>query len=341
MSITKKEFGNFEGQTIYEYTISNKNLTMSVLNYGGIIRTLIYNGVDVVLGRDSLEEYLQNSGCFGVIVGRNSNRLENSEFILNGKLYKLNPNNGRNNLHGGIKGWDKKVWNVEEKGENALVLYLTSPDGDEGFPGEVKVNVTYTLTDDDALSITYEGVSDSDTILNMTNHSYFNLNGHNSGSAENHTLLLNCPFYTPNNEECMPTGEIHSVKGTPFDFTSPDRIGKAFTDDFIQSRMFNGLDHNFVIEGRGMRLAASFCGDKTGIKMDTYTDCPGVQIYSNNKSDPSRTCKDGAHYVNHSGICFETQAFPNAMKHTHFPSTVLRKEEQYYTQTIFKFSNGL
>ena len=191
MSITKKEFGTLDGQTIYEYTISNKNLSMSVLNYGGIIRTLIYNGVDVVLGRDTLEEYLQNNGCFGVIVGRNSNRLENAEFTLNGKLYKLNPNNGRNNLHGGIKGWDKKIWDVEEKGETALVLSLTSPDGDEGFPGEVKVNVTYTLTDDNALSITYEGISDADTILNMTNHSYFNLNGHDSGSAENPTLFLN------------------------------------------------------------------------------------------------------------------------------------------------------
>lgn len=338
MSITKREFGTLDGQVIYEYTLSYKNLTMGVLSYGGIIRTLIYKGVDVVLGRDSIEEYQKNNGCLGVLVGRNSNRLENAEFTLNGTLYKLNANNGRNNLHGGIKGWDKKIWDIEEKGENALTLSLTSPDGDEGFPGEVKVRVTYTLTDDDALSITYEGESDSDTILNMTNHSYFNLNGHDSGSAENHTLLMNCPFYTPNNDECMPTGEILSVKGTPFDFTSAAPIGKAFTDDFIQSKMFGGLDHNFVIAGSGLRHAATFRGDKTGIKMDVHTDCPGIQIYSGNKIEKDRVYKDGAHYSYYSGICFETQAFPNAMKHTHFPSTILRKGEKYYTQTIFSFS---
>lgn len=338
MSITKKEFGVFEGKTVYEYNVSYKDIEMSVLSYGGIIRTLLYKGVDVVLGRDSLSEYLNNSGCFGVLVGRNSNRLENSKFTLNGKHYKLNANNGRNNLHGGIKGWDKKVWDIEEKGENALILSLTSPDGDEGFPGEVKVRVTYELTEDCALSIIYEGESDADTILNMTNHSYFNLNGHDSGSAENHKLLMNCPFYTPNTEECMPFGEIHSVKGTPFDFTKEDILRKAFTDDFIQSKMFNGIDHNFVIEGRGMRHGATFTGDKTGIKMEVFTDCPGIQIYSGNGIEKDRPCKNGALYPVHGGICFETQAFPNAMKYSHFPSTILSKGEKYFTQTIFKFS---
>ena len=338
MKITKKEFGTLNGKTIYEYTLSNDNLTASILNYGGIVRTLIYKGVDVVLGRDTLPEYLQNSGCFGAIVGRNANRLENAEFTLNGKLYKLTANDGRNNLHGGSNNWSKRIWDAEEKDDNTLVLSLMSNDGDEGFPGNVHVRVTYSITPDDALSVTYEGESDCDTILNMTNHSYFNLNGHDSGSAENHILSMNCHFYTPNDEECMPTGEILQVKGTPFDFTTPNRIGQAFSDDFIQSKMFGGLDHNFVIDGSGLRLAASFCGDKTGIKMDTYTDCPGIQIYSCNKTDSERVCKNGAHYVLHSGICFETQAFPNAMKHTHFPCTILRKGEKYYTQTIFKFS---
>lgn len=338
MSITKKEFGTLNGKTVFEYTLSHKDIKMSVLSYGGIIRTLCFKGTDVVLGRDTLEEYLNNEGYFGALVGRNSNRLENSVFTLGEKLYRLNPNDGKNNLHGGIVGFNAKIWDVEESGPASLTLSLTSPDGEEGFPGEVSVSVKYILTDDNALLITYNGISDQDTVLNMTNHSYFNLNGHNSGSTENHTLYLNCDFYTPNNDECMPTGEILSVKDTPFDFTVQKPIKNAFTDDFSQFSMFGGIDHNFVICGKGMRKCAAFAGDKTNIKMEVYTDCPGIQIYSGNMIEQGRICKDGALYPIHGGVCFETQAFPNAMKFSHFPSIVLKKGEKYFTETMFKFS---
>lgn len=338
MSICKEKFGELNGEAVYQYTMKNKDLEVQILSYGGIIRTLKYRGTDITLGRDSLEEYLSNAGYLGALIGRNGNRIENSEFTLNGKTYKLAANEGRNNLHGGNVGFDSKIWEVEEKGENALMLSLISPDGEEGFPGEVRVTVTYTLTEGNGLQIKYEGQTDSDTVLNMTNHAYFNLNGHNSGSTENHRLKLSCSFFTPNNEECMPTGEILSVVGTPLDFTEEKRLGDGFSKEYIQTAMVDGIDHNFVIDGVGMRHAASFTGDKTGIVMDVYTDSPGIQIYTGNAIEQGGAYKEGVDYPVHGGVCFETQKFPNAMKYSHFPSTVLRKGENYLTVTEYRFS---
>lgn len=222
MSIIKNQFGTYNGTTVYAYTLTNKNgLTAQILNYGGIIRKLIYKDTDVVLGRDTMEEYLNNEGYFSALIGRNSNRIKKSEFELNGKVYKLFANDGKNNLHGGKVGFDKKLWYAEtiDEEEPSLVLSTISPDGEEGFPGTVNVQVTYTLTNDNSLKIYYVGQADADTILNMTNHAYFNLNGHSSGSVENHLLWVDSNFYTPNADDCIPTGEILSVKNTPFDFT--------------------------------------------------------------------------------------------------------------------------
>ena len=340
MSITVEKFGEYDGQTVNVYTLSNKNgLSAEIINLGGIIKSLIYKGVDVVFGRDTLEEYKDNSGCYGALIGRNSNRIENSEFELNGKKYTLYANNGRNNLHGGKVGFDKKVWDAQaiDSDEPRLVLKTKSADGEEGFPGNADIKVTYTLTNDNAIEIHYEGICDADTVLNMTNHSYFNLNGHASGNIDGHSMWINADFYTPNTDECMPTGEILSVKGTPFDFSDGKLMGERFNSDFEQINMFNGFDHNLVLNGRGYRKVAEAKGDKTGIIMETYTDLPGVQLYTTNGPDGERVCKDGAKYCHHGAFCLETQVFPNNLKFSHFPSSILRKGEKYDTKTTYKF----
>ena len=340
MSIIKKLFGKTDAGEVYSYTLTNKNgFTAEILNYGGIIRRLVYNGTDVVLGRDTLEEYLANTGYFGALIGRNSNRIEDARFTLNGVTYKLFANDGANNLHGGKSGFDKKIWNAKELDgdEPSLELTCTSSDGEEGFPGNVEVKVTYTLTGDNAIVLHYEATSDADTVFNMTNHSYFNLNGHASGNVDDHTLWLDCGFYTPNNERCIPTGEVASVAGTPFDFTEKAVLGERFKADFEQIKMFDGFDHNFAIGGRGYRRAGMITGAKSGISMEIYTDRPAMQIYSGNKIEQGRVCKDGAVYDTHGGICFETQVFPNNLKFSHFPCSILRAGEKYDSTTAYKF----
>ena len=340
MAIEKNIYGVCNGSVIYAYTLTNKNgFSAEILNYGGIIRKLVYKGVDVVLGRDTLEEYLNNEGYFGAIIGRNSNRIEKSEFEINGKTYKLFKNDGENNLHGGKTGFDKKVWDSEifNSEEPSLTLSSVSADGEEGFPGTANIQVTYTLTNDNELRIHYIAECDSDTVLNMTNHSYFNLNGHSSGRVDKHSIWLNSEFYTPNTDECIPTGEILSVKNTPFDFSTDELLEERFNSCHEQIKKFNGFDHNFAINGRGYRKAGIFKGDQTGISMEIYTDQSGVQIYSGNVIEEGRVCKDGAVYGAHHGVCFETQAFPNSLKFSHFPSAILKKGEIYDTVTVYKF----
>lgn len=340
MVINKKIFGEYEGNPVYSYILDNENgLYAEILTFGGIIRRLVYKGVDVVLGRDTLEEYLNNNGYFGAIIGRNSNRIENAEFELCGEKYKVFKNNGENNLHGGKCGFDKKVWDGEiiDGDEPTLILSATSPDDEEGFPGTVNVKVKYTLTKDNGIEIHYSGESDKDTVLNMTNHSYFNLNGHGGGIIDKHLLWLNSEFYTPNTVDCIPTGEVLSVKGTPFDFSFEKEIATGLNSNHSQVRMFGGFDHNFALKGRGYRKVAKITGDKSGIAMEIYTDQPGMQIYSGNGIEENRVCKDGEIYGAHQGICFETQAFPNFLQYSHFPDGILKKGEKYDTITTYKF----
>lgn len=340
MAISKVEFGKCDKGVVYAYTLTNKNgLTAEILNYGGIIRKLIYKNTDVVLGRETFEEYINNEGYFGAIIGRNSNRIENSEFILNGKKYNLFANDGRNNLHGGREGFDKKIWNADiiDAEEPSLILTTVSPDGEEGFPGTVNVQVVYTLTNDNGLKIQYTGESDADTVLNMTNHSYFNLNGHSEGEICSHMFWLDSDFYTPNSDECIPIGEVLSVKNTPFDFSVGKMICEGFKSDNEQIKMFGGFDHNFVLNGRGYRKVGRLEGDKTGIVMEIYTDQSGVQVYSGNMIEECRVCKDGAIYGKHHGICLETQVFPNNLKFSHFSGSILKKGEKYDTVTTYKF----
>ncbi len=340
MAINQVKFGEANGREVYAYTLTNgKGLSAEILNYGGIIRKLVFKGVDVVLGRDSLEEYFNNEGYFGALIGRNSNRIEASKFTLNGETYQLFPNDGENNLHGGKVGFDKKVWDAEtiDGEEPALLLSLVSPDGEEGFPGTVKVQVRYTIKADNSIEIHYTGEGDRDTVLNMTNHAYFNLNGHDSGAVDGHTVSLECDFYTPNNGQCMPTGEVLSVKGTPFDFSSEETLGERFATNDPQLAMFGGFDHNFALKGEGYRRVGTFVGDKTGIQMEIYTDQKGIQIYSGNWIEEERVCKDGVVYGKHHAVCFETQAFPNSINFSHFPGAILKQGEKYDTVTSYRF----
>ena len=340
MSVSKIKFGQIEGKDVYAYTLCGKGgLCATILTYGGIIQKLIHKGVDVVLGRDTLEEYLNNEGYFGALIGRNSNRIRNATFTLQGKTYTLAQNDGKSNLHGGIVGFDKKIWEAQvfDEEEPKLMLSLTSPDGEEGFPGTVKVQVTYCIKNDNSIQIHYTGESDQDTVLNMTNHSYFNMNGHDAGTVEKHSLYLASDFYTPNTDECVPTGEVLSVKGTPFDFSTPETLGERFSSSHEQIRKFGGFDHNFALRGRGYREVGSFTGDKSGITMKMYTDQMGIQFYSGNMIEKNRVCKGGAVYTTYSAVCFETQAFPNAIEFSHFPGVILKKGEKYETVTAYKF----
>ncbi len=341
MNIIIGRYGEIGGKEVHKYILDNNNgLKAEILTYGGIISKLIFHGTDIVLGMDCLEDYLDNDGYFGALIGRNSNRIEDAKFELNKKFYNLFPNDGKNNLHGGRVGFNAVIWEAEPVSgeEPALILTHRSPDGEEGFPGEVTVKVTYTLTKDNSLVIHYEGETDADTVLNMTNHTYFNLNGHASGKVTNHTLWLRSSFFTLNNSQCLPTGEIMSVKNTAFDFRTAEALGKRITSGTKQLEMFGGFDHNFAIEGSGYRLAAMLRSDASGITMEMYTDRPGVQVYTGNAIDDTRKRKDDAIYPIHGGICLETQSFPNGLKYSHFPNGFLKKGEKYDTITEYKFT---
>ncbi len=340
MSIEKKAFGTLDNKDIYLFVLDNGcGLSAEIINYGGIVRTLTFKGTDVVLGRDTLEEYLENNGCFGALIGRNSNRIAGASFVLNGKKYALAVNNIKANLHGGNVGFNKKVWDASalDGDEPSLVLILKSPDGEEGFPGNADIKVTYTLTRDNALKIHYEGVCDQDSIINLTNHTYFNLNGHKSGTVDNHTLKLLSDFYTPNTPECYPTGEVLKTEGTPFDLRQGKLLGDVFNSDCEQIRLFNGFDHNFALSGFGMRSCGTLKGDITGIEMELLTDRPAVQIYTGNSIQQGRICKNGAVYPIHGGVCLETQVFPNFTANSHFPGGFVKSGEKYNTVTEYRF----
>lgn len=345
MSITKTFFGKTsDGEKVYTYLLDNNNgLSAEIITFGGILKNLYVtdkNGVktDVVLGRDSMEEYMHNDGYLGALIGRHANRIANGEFVLGNEKYSVGTNEGKNSLHGGNVGFDKRVWTAKEMDgdEPSLELSLVSVDGEEGFPGKLDVTVLYTLTNENAIKIEYRAVSDKDTVVNMTNHAYFNLAGHASGTIDNQLLKINSSFYTPNNNECMPTGEVLSVEGTPFDFRNAKPIGQDINSDFEQIEMFGGYDHNFAIDGRGYRFAAAAKCDENGITMEVYTDKPAMQLYTSNGLGEG-IYKNGARYGVHQAFCLETQYFPNAMAHSHYPSPILKKGEKYNFTTEYRF----
>lgn len=340
MSIIKKLCGVADGKDVYAIKLDNKKgLKAEILTYGGIIKNLWYKDTDVLLGRDSLEGYFEDTGYMGALIGRNSNRIYNAEFMLNDQKYTLYKNDGEHNLHGGKNGFDRKVWDFKliDKEEPSLVLSLTSKDMEEGYPGKVKVKVTYTLTKENSIKIHYEGTTNKDTILSMTNHAYFNLNGHDNGLIDDHILNLQSSFYTPNTPDCMPYGEVLKVDGTPFDFRCGKTFKEGFESDCEQIKLFGGYDHNLVLDGFGFRKVGTLTGDKTNIQMEIYTDLPGIQIYSGNVINEKLIAKDGKPNKIHQSVCLETQVFPNGINYSHFPSPVLKKGEKYDTTTEYKF----
>lgn len=347
MSITKKSFGFMpDGREVFLYTLdNNKNLRAEIINYGGIIKSLFVkdkNGEykDVVLGRDTIEEYLSNDGCYGALVGRVCNRIYRGKFNIGNNSYSVGINNGKNSLHGGKKGFDKYLWEAVEKDDEnnpQLVLSILSKDNDEGYPGNLDVVVTYTISENDGLVIHYEAVSDKDTIVNLTNHSYFNLNGIGNENIYDMDMQLNCSFYTPNTDECMPYGEILSVKNTPFDFLEWKKVGQDINSDYEQLKMFGGYDHNLVIDGLGFRKAGELKSDKTGICMEFYTDKPGVQLYTGNCINEEKVCKNKLVYKKHEALCLETQYFPNSTSYSHYPSPILKANQKYDFTTEYRF----
>lgn len=348
MKITKKPFGRINNQDIYLYSLVNNNgMKAEIMDYGGIIVSLHApdrdgNLKDITLGFDSFEDYTRPHPFFGAIIGRHANRLEDASFTINDVFYELNSNEGNNQLHGGLVGFDKKVWFSEiisDSGRESLRLKYLSPDMEENYPGDLDVTVTYTLSDNNELVIDYHAVSDKDTVVNLTNHAYFNLSGHDSGTIYHHELMINARRFTPISGECLPTGEIRDVAGTPFDFTKMRVVGKGLLEcmNDEQMKFGSGYDHNFVLDvsGKEPEKAAEVYDPQSGRFMEVYTTKPGVQFYTGNHLNEKG--KGGADYKKHSGLCLETQYFPNSMKHTHFPSPILRAGEVYHHITIYKF----
>ena len=349
MNIKKTTFGYLDnGKETQLFSMKNKqDTTLKITNFGGIISSLLFKDTygnlrDTVLGFDTIQSYQLKHPYFGAIIGRYANRIAGSEFLLNGKAYTLFANNGKNHLHGGLKGFDKVIWNAEIF-DNSLELSYFSLDGEEGYPGNLKVKVRYTLTEANEIIINYEALSDKDTFINLTNHSYFNLNGEGSGNILDHQLTLNASYYLPTNPESIPLGEIRPVKGTAFDFTHKKHIGKNIKNPDPQLEYTKGYDHNFIINktsNDGMNLAASLESKESGIKMDVLTSEPGVQLYTGNYLDGSLTGKSGK-YGTHAGLCLETQHFPDSPHFPDFPTTILKKDELFSSTTVYKFYQGI
>lgn len=351
MSITKNYFGTLtDGTEVDIFTLTNsKNISVDITNFGGIIVSILVpdkNGkvADVALGYRNLDKYIDNDGYIGALVGRHANRIEDASFELNGKVYELVKNDGRNHLHGGNIGLHNVVWKAEISSQNGiekLVLTHTSPDGEENYPGKLDVTVEYSLTEENELKIDYTAVSDKDTVVNLTNHAYFNLAGHNSGEATKHQLFINADKFTPVNDECLPNGEIKSVKGSVMDFTKMRCIADDINSTDEQIVNGKGYDHNWVLNTKGdiNELAAELYDPESGRAMEVYTTKPGIQFYSGNHLSEKLVGKDDTVYDTRTGLCLETQYFPNAMKHKNFPSPILKANEKYHHITVYKFVN--
>lgn len=350
MGITKQPFGKTPDGTVVDlYTLTNaQGVQATITNYGGIIVTLLVpdkngNLADVIVGHETLQGFLELSPYFGALIGRYGNRIAGGKFTLDNVEYTLAQNNGPNHLHGGIDGFDKKVWEaqaIRDDRNPGLQLTCVSPDGEEGYPGTLSVTVVYTLTEENALRIDYSATTDKDTIVNLTNHTYFNLAGPGKGDILSHELLLNADRFTRVDETLIPTGELRSVKGTPMDFTQPTAIGARITDEYDQLHFGpGGYDHNWVINAskESPAFTARVNEPATGRVMELYTTEPGVQFYSGNFLDGTITGKGGPIHQR-SGFCLETQHFPDSPNHPEFPSTVLKPGETYTSTTIYKFS---
>ncbi|WP_343208187.1 aldose epimerase family protein [Anaerolentibacter hominis] len=349
MGITVSSFGSVNGKNASLYIIENsQGMTVAVSDFGATLVSILVpdrngqNG-DVVLGYDSAGEYMDGAGSFGATIGRSGNRIAGAGFSLNGTEYRLNANDGCNNLHSGPDGYHKRMWTARiEEADNMVVFGLDSPDGDQGMPGRFQVEVSYRLREDNGLEIRYHGIPDQDTLANMTNHSYFNLAGHDAGSAMGQMLWLDADFYTPfAGEDGIPDGRILPVAGTPLDFTVSKTVGQDVDSGFDQIVMRGGYDHNLVLnhQEEGLRKFAVLSDPATGRVMTCYTDCPGVQLYSGNGlGNKPQKGKGGAVYGLRAGVCLETQYYPNAVNEPAFPSPVCPAGKEYDSRTVFVFS---
>ena len=349
MSVKKEHFGEMpDGREVSLYTITNKNgLEASVTDLGAVwVRMVVpdKNGGmdDVMLGFDDAAGYLNNGPHFGSVVGRIANRTAKGKFSLNGKEYTLAVNNGPNNLHSGPDLYHSRLWEswaYETAEGSRLDFFLNSPDGDQGYPGNAKIRISYTLTEDSCLKIDYNMVADADTVANFTNHCYFNLAGHNSGPVMDQQVWLAADTYTPADAVSIPTGEILPVAGTPMDFTKMKPIGQDIEVDFEALILGHGYDHNWVLnhEAGVLGIAGKAKDPASGRVMEAYTDLPGMQFYTANFLKDERPGKGGAHYDRRHAFCFETQYYPDACHKPNFPSPILKAGDTYKTTTIYKF----
>ena len=335
-----------DGKKTDLYILRNKNnMEVCITNFGGRIVSVMVPDKDgqmrdVVLGFDSIQDYISKPSDFGASIGRYANRINQGKFTLDGVEYQLPRNNYGHCLHGGPQGFQYRVYDAVQLNPQELQLTYVAKDGEEGFPGNITCKVLMKLTDDNAIDIQYEAETDKPTIVNMTNHSYFNLDG-DAGSNAEHLLTIDADYYTPVDSTCMTTGEIVPVEDTPMDFRTPMPVGERINDfDFVQLKNGNGYDHNWVLNAKGdiNRRAASLKSQKTGIVLDVYTNEPGVQVYAGNFLDGSLTGKKGITYNQRASVCLETQKYPDTPNKPEWPSAVLRPGEKYMSQCIFKFS---
>lgn len=349
LKITQEKFGQTEdGQQVDIYTLTNANgMQVRITNYGATVQSLTAadrkgNYEDIVLGYDSLKDYIKDSPYFGAIVGRFGNRIAKGKFTLNGVEYTLATNNGPNHLHGGIKGFDKVLWKAKPfKSDSTAGLELTylSKDGEEGYPGNLNVKLVYTLNNKNELKMEYTATTDKPTPVNLTNHSYFNFSGCKTDIL-NHELWINADRFTPVDSTLIPTGELRSVQGTPFDFTTPTAIGQRINDDNTQLKYGGGYDHNWVlnnVDGK-VKLQASVYEPGSGRLLQVYSDQPGLQFYSGNFLNGSNTGKGGIVYKHRYALVLETQHYPDSPNQPDFPSTILNPGETYQTKTIYRFT---
>ena len=338
--ITKKDWGEVDGKKVYLFTLENSNGTIvTISNYGGTVTSFVTpdkngNKSSIIVGFDSLQPYLRQPPYFGALIGRYGNRIGDAKFSLEGATYKLAANNGKNHLHGGIKGFDKVVWDATFPNDSipSLTLKYLSEDGEEGYPGNLNVTVIYTLTNDDELKIEYNAETDKATPVNLTNHSYFNLSGDVSNTILNHRLMIDADNYTPVDSTLIPTGEIKSVKESPFDFTSSKIIGRDI--DSVKG----GYDHNWVLNKKDTSLqkVAVLSDSISGRSLEVYTTQPGIQFYTGNFLDGKFINRDGKPLKQHTALCLETQHFPDSPNKSNFPSTILRPGKKYYSVTMYR-----
>jgi aldose 1-epimerase len=345
--MSKQDFGKTPDGPVSIFTLTNRSgMEVRIINYGGVvvsIKTPDRTGkmADVALGFDSIDGYLKEHPYFGALIGRYGNRIGKGKFKLNGKEYKLATNNGENSLHGGTRGFDKRLWKAVPSGDNGIELSYVSKDGEEGYPGTLTVTVRYTLTDANELKIDYSATTDKDTVVNLTNHSYFNLAGQGEGDILQHQMMLNASRFTPVDAGLIPTGELKKVDGTPFDFRKPTAIGARIDQKDEQLKLGKGYDHNWVLDAakEGMTKAAEVYEPKSGRVMEVFTREPGIQFYTGNFLDGSNKGKGGKVYKFRYGFCLETQHFPDSPNKPSFPTTVLKAGGHYQTSTVYKFSS--